>query len=149
MLLGKDAELDFKARMLALNRVVTNSTKDQDRHDHIDFFVDGITYDVKSEKRFRRRDDNTRSDLIWLEMKNVRGHKGWLCSEVNKIAFELDKQFYIFDREKLLQFAREFLIREKIYNVPYYRKLYRRSGTSDLISYVYLNDIIHLVEEII
>lgn len=149
MIDGKLAEDIFRERMEAIGREVTLSTTEEDMFEHIDFYVDGVTFDVKGEKKLRRSDDNVASDIVWMEMRNVRGNKGWLCSNVNKIAFYRNGQFLVFDRNSLLEFIREFVGFTPIGKRPEYRKLYQRKGRKDLLTYVYFSDIQHLVEEVI
>lgn len=146
---GKKAEDEFYKRCIGLGRDVKVSTQFEDMFKHIDFYVNGVSYDVKSEKKIDARDEKSNPDCIWLEMKNVRGDKGWLCSEVQKIAFQRNDNFYVVDREKLLQFTREFIG----YGNPQYKKEYKKLHTrrylKDLTAYVWWSDIEHLLEEII
>ena len=143
------SEERFKQKAMQKGMSVIDSSEEQDMNEHIDFIVDGITYDIKEAKRLRRGDTSTNPDVIWLEMKNVRGDKGWLCSNVDKIAFERFDTFYIVDRQRLLEFTREFVGHGPIYPNPKYKRLYRRMNRKDLITYVYFEDIQHLVENIL
>jgi len=141
------AEQLFERKMKECGRKVIISTKEQNIYEHIDFIVDGISYDVKAEKKKNRGDNETSQNIIWLEMKNVLGNKGWLCSNVDMIAFQYGENFNIFDRQELLIFIREFVGHGEVFRLPRYRQLYRRYGRKDLITYVYLKDIIHLLKE--
>lgn len=125
--------------MKSLGRNVVESTKEENIFKHIDYYVDGITYDVKADK----------NSLIWVEMKNVNGKKGWLCSEVQKIAFEIGNCFHIVDRAKLEKLVRQEITDMNIYDKPDYKKMYSRKNTKDLITYFKYDDIKNLVEEII
>ena len=140
------SELEFRARCEHLGKTVVKATEDQNKYEHIDFFVDGISVDVKGEKKENRYDKDITKELIWLEFKNVKGNVGWLCSDVQKIAFKIRESYYVFDRQTLLDFTRHFIEQGVIYKKKKYRKLYRRLGQKDLITYVYLKDIIHLLE---
>jgi hypothetical protein len=140
------SELDFKLRMESLGKIVVSSTKEQNISEHIDFFVDGVSFDVKGDKKLNRGDTTSSNKIVWLEMKNVRGDKGWLCSDVQKLAFKLGDFFYIFDRQTLLNFIRQFVGHGKVYKFKQYKQLYRRQNRKDLLTYVYLEDIIHLLE---
>ena len=145
---GREAEDLFIKKMTELGREVISSTREENMA-HVDYYVDKISYDVKTEKKLNRWDQETDPDLIWLEMKNVRGDVGWLCSNVQKIAFLRKDKFYIIDREKLLNFAREFIGHGRIYDYKKYRALYSRYGRNDLVAFVWWSDIEHLLEEII
>lgn len=140
------SELGFRARCEHLGKTVVKATEYQNKYEHIDFFVDGISVDVKGEKKENRYDKDITKELIWLEFKNVKGNVGWLCSDVQKIAFKIRESYYVFDRQTLLDFTRHFIEQGVIYKKKKYRKLYRRLGQKDLITYVYLKDIIHLLE---
>jgi hypothetical protein len=68
-----------------------NIKKTSKKHDlaHIDFVMDGETYDVKGLK------DSTKEGNILLELKNVQGKKGW-CNKENTpewIAFDMGGMF--------------------------------------------------------
>ncbi len=148
-MIGKESEEEFLKRMLSKNRVVVRSSREQDMFEHIDFFVDGVSYDVKGQKSLDRNKVG-RDDIIWLELKNVRGDKGWLESKVQKIAFQIKDKFYVVDREKLSIFTHKFVYMDRgVYNYKRYRYLYNRKTKQDLLSYVFFNDIKHLVEETI
>lgn len=143
------SELEFRARCEHLGKTVVKATEYQNKYEHIDFFVDGISIDVKDEKKRNRYDKAITEELIWLEFKNVKGNVGWLCSNVQKIAFKIKEFFYVFDRKTLLKFCDEFIKDRNVYRAigekeP--RKLYQRPGKQDLISFLNLQDIIHLLE---
>jgi hypothetical protein len=140
------SELEFKRRIERLGKSVTHSTKEENITKHIDFFVDGVSFDVKGSKKLNRSDSFTSNTMVWLELRNVKGDKGWLCSDVQKIAFLLGDFFYVFDRQALLEFIRKFVGHGKIYRFKKYKELFTRPGRKDLITYVYLDDIIHLLE---
>lgn len=146
MFTNTPSEQEFQLRMENLGKIVVPATKEQNINEHIDFFVDGISIDVKEEKKLNRYDKTTSGEVIWLEFKNVHGKKGWMCSDVQKIAFQSKGSFYIFDRQTLLDFTRHFIEQGVIYKLKQYRKLYRRPLRKDLLTYVYLKDIIHLLE---
>lgn len=146
---GKETEDLFIQRCKERGKNVVNSSKKENMFEHIDFIVDGISYDIKAEKKLNRWDEVTCPDLIWLEMRNVRGDKGWLCSDVQKVAFCRMGKFYVVDREKLLSFTREYVGHGEILPYKEYAKLYSRKGRKDLTAYIWWQDIEHLLEEVI
>lgn len=143
------SEEKFKQKALTIGMIVVESSEYEDMYEHIDFTVNGITYDVKETKKLRRGDANLDPNVIWLEIKNVRGEKGWLCSNVDKIAFERLDYFYIVDRQRLLEFTRGFVGHGAIYPNPKYKRWYQRVNRKDVITYIYFKDIEHLVENIL
>lgn len=81
------------------------ATPEEDMYAHYDIICDDIRYDVKDKKKLNRSDDET-SDVVWLELQNVRGDRGWLKGDAHKIAFLADNQFLIVDREKLFEYVK-------------------------------------------
>ena len=98
---GTDTENRFKTLLESKGYKVEKSSKQDDIHKHIDFYVNGFGIDVKG-KRY--------TNTIWLEIQNVRGKDGWLKGEAKYIAFDiLDlKQFVFFKRKDLLEFVAQF-----------------------------------------
>lgn len=146
---GYQAETLFYNTIKALGKNIKKSTRKQDMFDHIDYFVDEISYDVKTIKGLTKNSEKDQ-DIIWLEFMNVRGDNGWLKSEkLNKIAFLRNQGFYIVDRAKLFELAKTLIpnippISNIKYTIPF-----RRNNRKDIIAYVYYRDIAHLVEEVI
>lgn len=118
---------------------------------HVDgiFKISDFTYkvDIKSSKRISRSDDSCKKEVIWLEFKNVNGKKGWLLGESDYLAFQNSDSFYLIRRKDLLEWC--------LLNLDFgtlvkssgdaYKKLYSRKGRKDLISYILLKDIKHLI----
>lgn len=146
--LGKKAEELFYNLMKLKCKKVIKSTQYQNMFEHIDFICDGISYDVKAQKKFNRNDSQV-SNIIWLEIKNVRGNIGWLKSNVDKIAFQYKEKFLIVDRLKLYNWLKSEIKDLTIYNYKNYKKLYRRYGRKDIITYIYYTDLIKLIEKVI
>ena len=152
MVFNNQSEEDFYNKLISLNRPIIRSSEKDDMYEHIDFYIDNnVSCDIKATKKLNRSDNNANKDIIWLEFKNVRGNVGWLCAKkLNKIVFARLNKFYIFDRQKLLDFIKTFVLEPTIiHKTPIYRKIYRRTGRLDFITYVYYEDIKHLLEEII
>ena len=95
---GNRVELKFKEVMESRGNVVKESTEQQNIYSHIDFFVNGHSVDVKGSRHL---------GCIWLELDNVHGNKGWLNSEVDYIAFDVEElnAFCMFKRADLLDFV--------------------------------------------
>jgi len=62
-----------------------------------------IKIDVKACKRLNRKDTNTNQDIIWIELRNVNGNKGWLYGEADYIVFERENEFVFVDRKELVK----------------------------------------------
>ena len=62
---GKKAEELFKELMIERGNTCIKSTRNDDIHKHIDFYVNNVGVDVKG---------NRHLETIWLELKNVRGN---------------------------------------------------------------------------
>ena len=140
MITGHKAEELFKHTMEIAGHTVIAATKDEDMYHHIDFFVDGEGYDVKGEKRYNREDESV-TDVIWIENTNVRGDPGWLNGQAKYIAFLIGEEFVIVDRKKLAEYIKNNMRSEKVFNVKGYKKWYRREGRQDIITYIYPRDL--------
>lgn len=140
-----NAELLFYNTMLKRGCKAAPSSREEDMFDHIDYYVDGVTYDVKDEKKLNRWDEKA-SDIIWVELMNVRGNPGWLRGKADKIAFLSKDRFLVVDREALLGFVKEEIKDRNIYTAKQHKKLYRRPGRLDMVSYFHTDEIRHLVE---
>ena len=150
-MLKNKAEMEFFSRLEMRGEYPEQTTKEVDMFQHIDIISNKVGYDVKDVKR-RIRSEEPDPNIIWLEMRNVRGSKGWLCGDADKIAFFDGEKFDIVDRQKLLNFTREFVgemdTLPPIVKEPEYKKLYRRSSRPwELSAYIYRTDIEHLIEE--
>jgi hypothetical protein len=126
---------------------ISSSTREENMFKHIDFFVNGTSYEVKSEKKLNRWDAEATDGIIWLEAKNVRGDRGWLFGEADKIAFLSSDKFLIVDRKELVKFVKSFVGITPIKDYKGYKVWYRRRDRQDAVTYVYLKDILHLVEK--
>ena len=124
-------------------------------HQHIDFFVRGKTeklkdfkfsVDVKARKRKSRSSDEYDDEYTWVEFKNVKGRKGWLYGDADKIAFETEGGFVMVDREELAKWCEEKVDFKKAVRNPYSAiyKVYTRKGREDLISRIKTEDIRNL-----
>ena len=54
-----------------------------------------VKVDVKALKRTNRNDNDVDENIHWVEIRNVRGKKGWLYGDSGLIAFET-KDYFVF-----------------------------------------------------
>ena len=150
---GSKGEEVFYNTMKALGKEVIKvvpGTK-EDRLHHIDFWVDGISYDVKAEKKLNAWDKETNPNVIWMEFIGISGYPGWLYGKEQKLSFQSGKELLIVDRDKLRQYAEDNIPVSPVQvggDKPYKMKYGRRSY-KDVMAFVWREDIKHLIEEII
>lgn len=119
--------------------------------DHVDFRVttpkENFLVEVKGLKRMARSDESFASDRVWLEFRNVCGNLGWIYGKADYLAFETPDGFLFIKRNALVKWAEENINFGKVVFSPNmaYKKAYTRKGRQDLISYVTMDDIRHLV----
>lgn len=83
---------------------------------HIDYLLykhigaKPISIDVKSQKRQYKI---SQPNKTVIELKNVRGEIGWLYGNADKIAFQYETSFLIFDRKELVSFTEKYLAESK------------------------------------
>lgn len=146
MITGQAAEDLFVEVMKKNNHEVVKATDRENMHEHIDFFVDGVSYDVKGEKSYSR--DNEIYKVIWIEKTNVRGNRGWLYGRANLIAFLVPPWFWIISRLALVTFIESHMKDAKTLSHKKKWNWYRRRGRSDEVTYLDFEDIKPLVTKI-
>ena len=129
---GERAEIAFFEAMTRYGYFPIKSKPEQDIHDHIDYFVEGIGFDIKANRHW---------DCIWLELNNVHGNDGWLKGKAKYIVFELVEWnlFCFFKRADLLNYCKN--ITDIAENKNDYKKLYTREGRKDVLVKVTYDDI--------
>ena len=107
---------------------------------HVDFVVNGVTFDVKGIK------DSTKEGNILLELKNVQGKSGW-CNKESKpqwIAFDFGATFLCVKNLDLYKLAYKVCDFDdtvtKAKDCLY--KAYTRKGRKDLMTMVKLEDVL-------
>jgi hypothetical protein len=137
---GRKAEAKFKELMESRGNTCIKSSRSDDIHKHIDFYVNDVPVDVKG---------NRHLETIWLEIKNVRGNDGWLLGNSKFIVFDIVElsSFCFFDRLDLYNYTVQFT--ETTTDKKDYNKLYTREGREDVIVKVRYEDIEHLVSQCI
>jgi len=79
------------------------STYTQNRVEHIDCFCGDWSFDVKGQRRKKRKKKyDFCDDQILLEIKGVAGFDGWLYGKAEYIAWEISDSFLIFKRQDLV-----------------------------------------------
>ena len=135
---GRKAEELFSSVMEGRGNTVEKSSTRVDIKKHIDYYVNGVGFDVKG---------NRHLDCIWLEIANVRGDDGWLKGEAEYIAFHFPElnEFIIFKRQDLLEWVQQN-VTDHTENKKDYLKLYTRKkwDRQDLIVKVRFSDIENL-----
>jgi hypothetical protein len=130
----------------------------QDDFNHVDCWLDGVSHDVKGNKRSNGK------GYVLVELKNVNGKSGW-CSRsgADKIAFQFDDEFVIVDNKKLYSFAKSKVIEHHNPKRPVWRengidykhgysticyKALGRKKRLDVFIYVKKQDVIDLCERV-
>lgn len=140
---GERAEKLFASLVVNVGGTASPSSL-QEQFKGIDFHVDlSGKVDVKSLSRNRKMDETKESPLIWLELKNVQGRKGWVYNEADYIAFERTKEFLVVKRLSLVDLIDNLVDlndmvlspSECMYNV------YSRVGRKDLLTKVTVDDV--------
>ena len=119
---GGVAEKRFSRAALKKDLIIKKSTREEDRRDHVDFWIeyDGKEFgvDVKG---------NNLPDEMWCEFKNVIGNPGWM---------------YVVRRMDLVSFCEENVSDVFVKNkTEAHLKKYMRDGNEDVITIIKLNDI--------
>ena len=132
---GNNTETEFQALMESKGYKVEKTSANIDIHEHIDFYVNDMSVDVKG---------NRYLECIWLEMTNVRGKNGWLNGSATYIVMDIKElnQFIFFLREDLRDYC--LSITDKTFSKYDFNKVYTRYGRKDEIIKVRYDDIKHL-----
>lgn len=130
--------LSKEQEFAALFDEVTWATKEQDMFEHWDMIVEGHKVDVKARKKVSRRDADYSDKYNWVELRNVRGNKGWLFGQADAIVFEM-KDSWIFVRVKDLQEFIKIKLNYTYVSNPHYALYQLYSRGKDAMTLV-LND---------
>jgi hypothetical protein len=127
-----------------------HSTEQEDKLEHWDWDINGIKYDVKSQKKRKRCDDSVSNEHTYVEFVTY-GHRGWIYGKADKIAFEFCDSFIIVDRERLLKLVSDNMTNADVFDRPmeytYYKR--KRKGSYDLLVLTPIHDIAEISEKII
>jgi hypothetical protein len=139
---GRKAEGTFQKVMFEKWGIpVVKSSEEEDIHKHIDFYIGGQSYDVKG-LRSIRRGETPQEDLVYIELSNVMGKKGWLFGESDFIVFEQIDTFALVPRIKLVEVVRELLHHNSTCDKPELYKIYSRKGRDDRITLIRFKDLL-------
>jgi len=148
---GHNAEGVFCEIAMEKGFITTASTREENMHKHIDYFLEGqdktVSVDIKARKRTSRRDKKFNDDWVWLELKNVQGRKGWIYGEADFIVFEREEDFALVPRKSLIKLINEEVrfdlsFVEKAFEAKY--RIYQRKGRRDQITQVKMEDVLKL-----
>ena len=148
-----DENFVMEATANALGGECSKATKEEDMYMHVDFWWESpkkgrIGIDVKGMKKAKRSDKEFDDTIQWLELKNVRGNKGWLYGDAEYIAFRTKKRILFVLRDKLRDFAEKCVEgKELVHNCPkdFYIP-YQRWGRLDMVIKVPTTDIESLAD---
>ena len=138
---GRCAEVRFQRAAQGKGLVVTKSSYNEDRYQHIDYWLavspDGKKWgvDVKG---------NNLPDEIWCEFKNVGGNPGWMYGGARIIAFDMPEEggFSVVDREELAFWCEQHVANELVTDKrKAYLKKYTRKDRKDVITILKLRDL--------
>lgn len=132
------------------------ASKFDDTKRHIDFWWfdnTGKAYgiDVKGIKRNNRHDTNKDATIHWVELKNVRGEKGWVYGDAVYIAFMTSDSVLFVPRKTLAEFVEGMIQYKPIVNVnPKECYIpYQRAGRLDIIVKMPTSDLLKLARHIL
>lgn len=144
--IGKENENIFAECCKKNGILVRKASKNDDVRKHIDFFLEKngkeIAIDFKGAKKKNRYDKNVNYDLVWVELQNVCGEKGWLYGEADFIVFEQKNEYVFIPRVKLIQFTEKH-VNKTIKKEKEKHCYYRRKDRQDIIYWTTFQDIIN------
>lgn len=140
---GNEAEILFSDLVSAQKGWDIQPATQEEDYQHIDFWVthpDGARFsvDVKARKRIGAGDQKRQDDQIWLELRNVKGDRGWLFSNVDVIAFEFEDAFFLVQRKVLADWVIENVDPDDTVDLAHQAlcKVYSRKGRSDKLTLI-------------
>jgi hypothetical protein len=136
---GTRSEDKFVAACIQRGYETKKSSRDEDIHLHIDYYVtrgsrSTVSVDVKG---------GNHPKVIWVEFKNVRGNDGWMYGKADWIAFELPEVcgFVMVLRKELASLAESIVDPVFVDKKDADRKYYQRKDRLDVISRLWLDDL--------
>lgn len=143
---GKLAEQAF-ADLVA--QPVIKADKRQDIQEHWDLKdAQGIKYDVKAMKRWKRSDPDPTDRMHFVELRNVNGELGWIYGLADYIVFETRSYWLLVSRKRLCYHI-EASIDGEIHDSPKVYRLYQRKDRNDLMTVVPTVDLLAISEQVI
>lgn len=138
---GQLGEQRFVDACKAVGYEVKAATREQNIHDHIDFFVLRSHVDVWSGVDVK---SGNHPETIWIEFKNVTGKSGWLFGKAEFFAFEMPEVggFIMIRKKDLIQLCEEIVDATPVkHKDDAHCKLYTRKGREDLLTKLHLTDL--------
>ena len=131
----------------------THSDPDVDYKEHWDIELINkgkrILIDVKAIKKIKHNDDKVNDQIHYIELKNSDGYDGWLkAGKADCIAFEMEKQWVIVNKNKLQKFISEKCTDDKMYDKPMLYKHYHHNPKDDIVL-VETSELIKIARKII
>lgn len=155
---GENSEKKFEKILISRGFSFRKSTAYEDSMLHIDYYAcripnnkdssffekNALSFDIKSRKRVNRNDKKYSDDSIWIELKNVKGYKGWLYGSQQFIAFEFSDHFLIVNRESLRLKVENLIANAKQVLTPKNAlyNLYTRRNRKDSITIIRSKDLL-------
>lgn len=148
---GQSTEERFRRCCEAKNIDHQKSEFHEDVNHHFDcILANSIRVDVKGRKRRKRSDTEMDDDIIYVELMNVKGNRGWLYGKADYFAFERLEGFVMVKKDDLIPLV-ERLVKDDFKSYPTLYYMYRRKNRPDeavtLISYEDLLTIPHIFLE--
>lgn len=116
-----------------------------EQRDHIDWYTNIGTIDVKAIKRINRGGE-LQTKFMWVEFRNAVGTNGWLFGDQDWVAFEMLDRFTLVRTKDLCGLAKDLCNTEvfvaRAQDALY--KAYQRAGNSDVISMIKFSDLKHI-----
>lgn len=136
---GNKSESRFVDACIEKGYKVEKSTRQDDMHKHIDYYVkrngrDTVGVDVKG---------GNHPNVIWIEFKNVRGKDGWLYGQADWIAFDMAEAsgFLMVLRKELASYCEANVETKLGTKEEATRRYYQRKGRQDIIARFHLSDL--------
>ncbi len=119
------------------------SGEKQNKYEHWDFQLsNGSKVDVKGCKRLNRHDNESRSDIIYIEFVGIAGYKGWVYGESDIIAFETESKFVLISTKRLQKISRKLISREFTRTPKLYKSYCRSSRPLERVGLLHIDDIL-------
>jgi len=127
---------------------IKDATTQEDMHQHFDVIISKegaeIKVEIKALKRLTRSAKSSLRDLMWVELKNVRGNPGWLYGNAKIIAQQFENYFLLVSRTLLKEFVEQRVSKIKVKSPKdAIYKIYTREkwGRKDQITLIKVTDI--------
>ena len=142
---GKETEVLFRKLAEVRGYEVFPSPPHININNHIDYYLykngKTISVDIKSGKKINRSNLYAQEEWVWIELKNVKGQRGWLYGDAIYIAFEIEEGFFIVKRKQLENLVENLIENtyvSKAEDAKY--KKYTRVGREDILTLMTLKD---------